>query len=71
MAKRTSVKFKTVATDQNLEHIINRSQKSSGGIISSMRKKYFVAEWKMIYHKMNGSWQQSSSKLQWVETFLS
>ena len=63
VVKRTPVKFKTVATDQSLEQTINRSQKRSGGIICSMRKKYFVAEWEMINHEMNGSCQQSSSRM--------
>ena len=50
--KRTPGKFKAVAADQCLEQIINRSQKSSGGIIGSTRKKDFVAEWELIYHEM-------------------
>ena len=50
MVKMTPGKFKAVAADQSLEQTINRSQKRSGGIIGSMRKKDFVAEWDMIYH---------------------
>ena len=41
-----------VAADQSLEQTINRSQKSSGGINGSTRKKDFVAEWEMIYHEI-------------------
>ena len=52
MVKMTPGKFKAVAADQSLEQTINRSQKSSGGIIGSTRKKDFVAEWDMIYHEM-------------------
>ena len=52
VVKRTPGKFKAVAADQSLEQTINRSQKSSGGIIGSTRKKVFVAEWEMIYHEM-------------------
>ena len=41
VVKKTPGKFKSVAADQSLEQTINRSQKSSGGIIGSTRKKYF------------------------------
>ena len=51
MVKRTPGKFKAVAADQILDKTTNRSQKSSGGIIGSTRKKDFVAEWEMIYHE--------------------
>ena len=44
VVKRTPGKFKDVAADISLEQTINPSQKSSGGIIGSTRKKYFVAE---------------------------
>ena len=39
MVKSTPGKFKAVAADQSLEQTINRSQKSSGGISGSTRKK--------------------------------
>ena len=52
VVKRTPGKFKAVAADQSLEQTINRSQKSSGGIIGCTRKKDFVAEWEMIYHEI-------------------
>ena len=35
-----------------LEQTINKSQKSSSGIIGSTNKKLFVAEWELIYHEM-------------------
>ena len=52
VVKRTLGKFKAVAADQSFEQTINLSQKSCGGIIGSMRKKDFVAEWEMTYHDM-------------------
>ncbi|KAH3704725.1 hypothetical protein DPMN_079787 [Dreissena polymorpha] len=52
VVKRTSGKFRAVVADQSLEQTINKSQKSSGGIIGSSRKKDFVSEWDMIYHEM-------------------
>ena len=52
MVKRTPGKFKAVTADQSLEQTISLSQKSSGGIIGSTRKKDFVAEWEMICHDM-------------------
>ena len=35
-----------------LEQTINRSQKSSSGIIGASRRKKFVAEWELIYHEL-------------------
>ena len=52
VVKGTPGKLKAVAADQSLEQTINQSQKRSGGIIGSTRKKKFVAEWEMIYHEM-------------------
>ena len=48
VVKRSPVMFKTVAADQSHEQTINPSQKSSDGIIYSMRKKYFVPEREML-----------------------
>ena len=66
VVNRTPGKFKTVAADQSLEQTINRSQKSSGGIIGSTRKKDFVAEWEMINHEIiavsSFHWELSGSK---------
>ena len=66
VVKRTPGKFKAVAADQSLEQTINRSQKSSGGIIDSTRMKDFIAEWEMIYHEMIAvsslHWELSGSK---------
>ncbi len=52
MVKHTSGHFKAIGADMCLEQTINRSQKSSSGIIGSSRKKRFVAEWEIIYHEM-------------------
>ncbi|KAL4238796.1 hypothetical protein ACF0H5_003503 [Mactra antiquata] len=54
VVKQTPGNFKAVGVDQCLEQTINRSQKGSGGIIGSSRKKDFVAEWEIIYHEMMG-----------------
>ena len=35
-----------------LEQTINRSQKSTGGIIGSTRRKQYVALWELIHHEM-------------------
>ena len=67
--KEDSWKFKAVAADQSLEQTFNLSQKSSGGIIGSTRKKAFVAEWEMIYHEMIAV--SSLQWDQWVEKILS
>ncbi|KAH3774334.1 hypothetical protein DPMN_175713 [Dreissena polymorpha] len=42
IVKRTSGNFRAVAADQSLEQTINKTQKSSGGIIGSSRKKDVV-----------------------------
>jgi hypothetical protein len=52
VVKQTTGKFRTVGADQSFEQTINRSQKSSGGIIGTTRKKDFVTEWEIIYHEM-------------------
>ena len=50
--KRTPGKFKAVGADMALEQTINRSQKSTGGIIGSTRRKQYVARWELIHHEM-------------------
>ncbi len=49
--KRTPGRFKSVPADQCLEQTINRSQKSSSGVIGSTKRKQFVAQWELIYHE--------------------
>ena len=46
--ERTPGTFKAVGADMCLEQTINKSQKSSGGINGSTRKKQYVAEWELI-----------------------
>ena len=43
VVKRTSGPFKAVAADMCLEQTINRSQKSTSGIIGSTKKKLYVS----------------------------
>ena len=52
VVKRTAGLFKAIAVDLALEQTINRSQKSSSGIIGSTKSKKYVAEWELIYHEM-------------------
>ena len=52
VVKRTPGKFTALAADQSLEQTINLSQKSSGSIIGSTRKKDLITECEMIYHDM-------------------
>ena len=35
-----------------LEQTINRSQKSSSGIIGNTKRKEFVAQWEIAYHEV-------------------
>ena len=44
--------FTGVGADMCLEQTINRSQKSTGGIIGSTKRKQFVAQWEIIHHEM-------------------
>ena len=52
VVKRSSGYFTAVGVDMCLEQTINRSQKSSSGIIGASRRKTFVAEWELIYHEL-------------------
>jgi len=52
VVKHTQGPFKAVGVDMSLEQTLNRSQKSTAGIIGSTRKKDFVAKWELIYHEM-------------------
>ncbi len=44
VVKRQGGPFSAVATDMALEQTINKSPKSSGGIIGSTKKKEFVGQ---------------------------
>jgi hypothetical protein len=52
VVKRTPGQFKAVGADMCLEQTINRSQKSTAGIIGSTKRKQYVAQWELIYHEM-------------------
>lgn len=52
--KRSAVPFTSVATDQALEQTINKTSKSTGGVIGSTRKKETVAMWDITYHDFLG-----------------
>lgn len=50
--KRTARCFSSVGADLALEQTINKSKKSSHGVIGKTRSKAFVAEWDLIYHEV-------------------
>ena len=50
--KRSSVPFSAVAAGMCLEQTINRSSKTSGGIIGNTKRKEFVARWNIIHHEL-------------------
>ena len=52
VVERTPGNFKSVGADMALEQTINRSQKSTSGIIGSTKKKTIVTMWKLNYHEM-------------------
>ena len=49
--KRSQVPFTSVATDQALEQTINRSSKSTAGVIGITKKKQSVAAWDLTFHE--------------------
>lgn len=44
--------FNAVSADMKLEQTIQRSQKSSKGIIGQTRKCHYVAQWQLVYHEV-------------------
>jgi hypothetical protein len=52
VVKRQGGPFSDVAADMALEQTINKSSKSSGGIIGSTKKKVFVGQWNLTYHEL-------------------
>lgn len=50
--KKSSVSFTSVAVDPALEQSINRSQKSSKGIIGCTQQMQFVTAWNLTHHEM-------------------
>ena len=52
VVKRTLGSFNAVSPDLALEQTIQRSSKSSHGIIGQTRKQEYAAEWALIYHEV-------------------
>ena len=52
VVKSNTGSFNAVAPDMKLEQTIQRSQKSSGGIIGQTRQCDYVSEWEMCYHEV-------------------
>ena len=50
--KTRAGKFNAVAPDMKLEQTIQRSAKSSGGIIGASKKLDYVTEWSLIFHEV-------------------
>ena len=50
VVKRNKGKFNSVAPDMALEQTIQRSAKSTRGIIGETKSKSYCAEWSLIYH---------------------
>ncbi|KAG8172089.1 hypothetical protein JTE90_002516 [Oedothorax gibbosus] len=46
--------FTAVSPDMKLEQTIQRSQKSSNGIIGQRRQQMYVTEWELMYHEVLG-----------------
>ena len=52
VAKTNSGSFNAVACDMKLEQSINRSAKSSHGIIGQTKYHQYITEWQLIYHEV-------------------
>lgn len=52
VVKEKNGQFNAVAPDMKLEQTIQRSQKSSKGIIGQTRRSEYVTEWQLIYHEV-------------------
>ena len=44
--------FNSVSPDMKLEQTINRSQKSSRGIVGQRKKDSYVSEWELVYYEI-------------------
>ena len=44
--------FNAVSPDMKLEQAIQRSKKSSGGIIGQTRQDSYISEWELVYHEV-------------------
>ena len=49
--KTSKGRYNAVAADMKLEQSINRSAKSTPGIIGQTRSLQYVTEWQLIYHE--------------------
>ena len=52
VVKTNTGSFNGVAPDMKLEQTIQRSKKSSGGVIGETSNKKFVIEWELAYHEI-------------------
>ena len=52
VVKTNTGSFNGVAPDMKLEQTIQRSKKSSGGVIGEKSNKKFVIEWELAYHEI-------------------
>ena len=52
LIKTSDIPFSSVSPDQKLEQTINRSQKSTNGIIGQTNKKEYVTKWKLNHHEL-------------------
>ncbi|KAG8173414.1 hypothetical protein JTE90_021680 [Oedothorax gibbosus] len=52
--RQTKRPFTAVSPDMKLEQTIQRSQKSSNGIIGQTRQQMYVTEWELVYHEVLG-----------------
>lgn len=52
VVQKSSRSFSVVSPDMKLEQTIQRSQKSSKGIIGQTRQQMYVTEWELIYHEV-------------------
>ena len=52
MVKQRYGSFNAVAGDMKLEQTIQRSQKSTGGIIGQTKQLEYVTKWEIVYHEI-------------------
>ena len=52
VVKTTNAAFNSVSSDMKLEQTINRSQKSSGGIVGQTKTDSYISEWELVYHEI-------------------
>lgn len=52
LVQRTVAKFNAVSVHMTLKQTINRSQKSTEGIIGQTKVKDYITEWELAYHEV-------------------